>query len=74
MKKWYEDSKDVGVLQLCAMFNVHHADFFRLAEGYRHHETKATRKKHIHKHRPTGSKALKKYNRFAWDKKRNEAA
>ena len=70
MKKWYEDTKHPGILWLCATFKVHYATFFAEAEKYRRHESKATKKGHIHKHRPCGSKAMKKYNRFAWEQAR----
>ena len=66
--KWYENTKEHGVAQLCGMFKVGMADFFREANKYRRHESKATKKGHIHVHRATGSKAMKKYNRYAWDK------
>ena len=68
MKKWYEGSKEPGVNWLCQIFRVEVADFFREADKYRRHESRATKKGHIHRHRPSGSKAMKKYNRYAWDK------
>ena len=74
MKNWYTDTKHPGVLRLCAMFNVHMNEFFRAADGYRNYESRPTAKKHIHKHRPAGSKLLKKHNRFEWDKSRNREA
>jgi hypothetical protein len=69
MKKWYEDSKHQGVMQLCTMFNVQQAEYFALANKFRNTTSRATKKNHEHVVRPCGSKALKKYNRFAWDKK-----
>ena len=69
MKKWYENSSSKGVIQLCDMFNVNQAEYFALANKFRNVMNKATKKNHEHAHREAGSKALKKYNRYAWDKK-----
>lgn len=68
MKKWYEGSKEPGVIALCKLFKVELNEFYKEAEIYRKYETKATKKNHIHKHRPAGSKLMKKHSRFAWDK------
>ena len=68
-KKWYEGSKKPGVIQLCNMFRVEMAEFYREANKFRNKENKATKKNHEHIVRPCGSKALKKYNRYAWEKK-----
>ena len=73
--KWYKDSKEPGVIQLCNMFRVEIAEFYEDANKYRNYESKATKKNHIHKHRPCGSKAMKKYARYTWeDMRANETA
>ena len=69
MKKWYEGSKEQGVIQLCNMFRVEMSEFFHEANKFRHKESRPTAKGHEHVVRPCGSKALKKYNRYAWEKK-----
>ena len=67
MKKWYEDTKNPGVIFLCNMFKVELAEYYVTAEQYRNKENKATKKGHVHNHRPCGSKALKKYDRAKWN-------
>ena len=64
---WWKGSKHQGVRWLCVMFRVERADLIRYARPFRNHESKATKKGHIHKHRSPGSKLLKRYDRARWD-------
>ena len=71
MKKWYEESKEHGVNTLLALFGItkERVEFMQLASKYRNITNKATKKNHEHVHRESGSKLMKKHDRYAWDKK-----
>ena len=71
MKKWYDNNPSKGVIQLCSLFGIEkeRLEFLELGRKFANETNKATKKNHIHEHRDAGSKALKKYNRWAWDKK-----
>lgn len=56
-----------GLALLRQIFRAEYAQFFLESSKYRHEHTKATKKGHIHKHRPAGSKMLKRYNRQQWN-------
>lgn len=64
---WWKKIKSPGELRLAQMFRVENAELIRLARPYKDHESKATKKNHIHKHRRSGSKCLKKYDRAQWN-------
>jgi len=67
--KWWKKSKHPAIKWLAMAFNLESAGLSELAKPYRRYESKATKKGHIHKHRPTGSKFLKKTNRAEWNRK-----
>lgn len=56
-----------GLALLRFIFRTDYAAFYRESAQYRHTTSKATKKGHIHKHKPAGSKALKKFNRQQWN-------
>lgn len=64
---WWKKIKSPGELRLAQMFRVEDADMIRLARPFKDHESRATKKNHIHKHRRSGSKCLKRYDRAMWD-------
>ena len=74
--KWWQDKKvrkHRFLSWLIAVFRVEDAEFMRLSSKHRHYESKATKKGHRHKHRPAGSKLLKKANRELWEQKYRSA-
>lgn len=59
-----------GLMILRRIFRCEYNEFFRESAKNTRFTSKATKKGHIHRHRPAGSKLTKRHNRQAFDAQR----
>jgi hypothetical protein len=64
----------MGLALLRRIFRADYAEFYRQSAQYINTTSRATKKGHIHKHQPAGSKLLKRFDRQRWQALREARA